>query len=37
MTLDEIRQQIKTYTNFVDNSKIIMLNVSNKISFNKGN
>lgn len=37
MTLDEIRQQIRTYTNFVDNSKIIMHNVSNKISFNEKN
>ena len=37
MKLDEIRKQAQSYYNYADNSKIIMHNVSNKITLNSGN
>lgn len=33
--LEKIRQVAKSYTNFVDNSKVIMHNVTNQINFNQ--
>ena len=35
--LNDIRNECNKYKNTLDNSKIVMHNVSNKISFNKGN
>jgi len=35
MTIDEIRQVAQSYNNFVDNSKVIMHNVTNRINFNQ--
>ena len=35
MSIDEIRQVAQSYNNFVNNSKIIMHNVTNQINFNQ--
>lgn len=35
MTIDEIRQVAQSYNNFVNNSKVIMYNVTNQIHFNQ--